>query len=153
MSWIEVKSKCVTERTFWEILKWPYNFIKGTKLCMAPNNIFNMHTASLLNYINFNFVLCLLQKSCMSRKKLRTRTKMFHKMSYQLLKRIWFGGLICLQLIPLLSTSSNSKTWMNFWPKAHTNWLGNLKKKSTVKLTTVLVFFPLFCFVLSFLRD
>ena len=33
--------------------------------------------------------------------KMKTRTNMFYKMSQQLLKRIWFGGLICFQLIPL----------------------------------------------------
>ena len=66
---------------------------------MAPNNIFNMHTVSLLN--NTVFVWCLLQKSCMSMEKMKTRTNMFYKMSQQLLKRIWFGGLICFQLIPL----------------------------------------------------
>ena len=37
--------------------------------------------------------------------KMKTRTNMFHKMSQQLLKRIWFGGLICFQLIPLPTNS------------------------------------------------
>ena len=77
---------------------------------MAPDNIFNMHTASLLNDVCLVFAT---KDLYLSREKLKTRTNMFHKMSHQLLKRIWFGGLIRLQLIPLLKVTVKNELIFN----------------------------------------
>ena len=68
---------------------------------MAPN-IFNMHTASLLNDICLTFATeeLYFQGETENQKQHVSQDELPIIKNY-----IWFGGLICLQLIPLLSNS------------------------------------------------